>query len=134
MADDPARNRLLGLATYSLVIRLPEEGGPYSIRTGRTYTASKVFLDGVPVTGSGKLADEHQEGVPSLEPRVVELPPGTTETELRVWVSNFHSHQGGLPWSWSIGPADDVVRATVRAAVVSGVLTAFMGVMSVLSC
>ena len=89
----------------------------------------KVFLDGVPVTGSGSSPTSTRR-VPSLEPRV-ELPWHHRDRAAGVGVQRFHSHRGGLPWSWSIGPADDVVRATVRAAVVSGV-TAFMGVMSVL--
>ena len=133
-ADDPTWDvPAFGVGTYSLVVRLPEAGGPFTIRTGRTYTASTVFVDGIRVAGSGLVRDQPHGAIPSLEPRIVELPLDRSEIELRVWVSNFHGHQGGLRRSWIVGPSGEIVRVTARAALLATLLSSFLGVVAVLT-
>ncbi len=132
--DDPGHEPgAFGHGTYSLVVRLPAEGGPFSIRTGRTYTASAVFVDGRKVTSSGRLGDDRSTTKPSLEPRIVELPPGAEAVELRVWVANFHGYKGGLRKIWTVGPTSEVLRSTARSALLATLLASFLGVVAVLS-
>jgi len=121
-----------GVGTYDLTIRLPPTGGPYAIRTGRTYAASHIFVNGVHVGESGHVADHAEAEIPSLQPRVVQVPLGAEEVHLRVWVSNFHAAEGGMRRAWRVGPSSEVLRQTARDVLGATILVSFLGVVALL--
>ena len=126
-ADDPSQEEeAFGLGTYSLTVHLPDTGGRFAVRTGRTYAASTVFVDGERVASSGRVGTDAATSRASLRTRIIELPPDRSTVELRVWVSNHAAHAGGLRRTWTLGPSEAVHLDTARDQLKVTVIAAFL--------
>lgn len=122
-----------GVGTYALRLHLPPHDRPMSIRAGRTYTAMRLWVDGEPVDGVGRVGGAPDAHAAALAGRVVPLPRGAEQVDLVVQVSNFDHRIGGLRRAWRIGRTDVMMARAGREILVQGLLTAFMAAMGMLS-
>jgi len=85
-----------GFGTLALTILLPEQSEPLAIELRNISTAYSLFIDGLPITGSGKIATERDSAVPYYTVRIAVFTPAHPSAEVVLHVSNFHHRDGGI--------------------------------------
>lgn len=112
-----------GVATYRLRILLPADGTPHTIQVPLVKSASRVWLNGVPVAASGTPAATTSGETAQTATRFVTLPAGDGVADVAIEVSNHFHHEGGIGSSLWIASGDSLQRAwTLRQLVSAGVV------------
>ncbi len=124
-----------GVGTYVLQLDVPPStpsSEPLALYMRRVYTAAEVEVDGALAARVGRVGREASAAEAYLEPRILPLPVGAEQVEVRVRVSNFHHRVGGLRRAWLVGTHSQVSAHLARSALGQGLLTAFLGMMGLL--
>lgn len=97
-----------GYATYELLILMPRESGPISIRMPDVYTAYQLFINGQPALRNGQPGTSAATTTPfwSWSYKRYDQPADTLHLLLQV--ANFHHSKGGPYHELIIGNADRI--------------------------
>lgn len=98
-----------GYATFRLRVMLNDRSG-LGLRVPFMSTAYRLWIDGEPVSFNGVVGRTRFEMAPQYRPTVVPLPPGGSQVEIIVQVSNFHHKRGGMWNSLFLGPLEQIER------------------------
>ncbi|MBO9600570.1 MAG: histidine kinase [Cohnella sp.] len=83
----------IGVGTYRLLIRLPEQDGvlePYGLRMQRIRTAHKLFVDGKLLGQQGVPGASRAETTAGVLPYTASFEPSDPQIELLIQTANFH--------------------------------------------
>lgn len=109
----PANGR--GVATYRLRVLLADDAPALSLRSGAPFTAFRIWIDGVPRGGSGRVSRSAAESVARAHNRVFVLGERDGPIELLVQNSNHEFRGGGLRRPWGLGTPDQIRNWLARA-------------------
>lgn len=116
-----------GFATYRLRILLPEDAPPLSLRSGATFTAHRLWIDGRPYRGSGRVGRTVGESTAQTHNRVHVIPERALEDgdlDLLVQISNHEFRGGGMRRLWLLGTRDQIRTWVVLDTLAYGVFGA----------
>lgn len=83
----------IGVGTYRLLIRLPEQEGflePYGLRVQRIRTAHKLFVDGKLLGQQGVPGTSQGETTASVLPYTASFEPSSRQIEVLIQTANYH--------------------------------------------
>lgn len=99
-----------GAATYRLRVRLPSRSEPWALALPDIACAWRLSVNGVFVAENGRASTDPAEYRALVRPRVVDLPAGSSELDLFLYVVNASDRVGGIRDSILIGSADGLRR------------------------
>jgi class 3 adenylate cyclase len=130
-SDESARSPFggKGVATYRLVIDLPQDEGSLVLSAGAPMSAYRLWIDGEPVGGAGAVGTSAAttSSVPRRN-RVFALPRDASQAELWVQIANFEFRGGGIRRPWTVGRADAIQTSKGQGLLRDMLLCAVSGV------
>jgi len=103
-AQEASRHPALGAATYRLQLRLPKNGGPWSLGMSELSCAWRLTANGVQVAESGNPSTNPLEYQAHVRVTTVMLPAGANDYDLFLYIVNLSDHVGGIRDSLTVGP------------------------------
>ncbi len=103
-----------GYATYRLLVRLRESGGPLALHVPYMRTAYRLWIDGEEAAANGRVGTSRETMVPQYLPQTIQFTPRGDTVQLVVQVSNFRHRSGGMRESPEMGTAGGIARKHER--------------------
>jgi len=101
----------LGTATYRLRVLLPEDAsGIYGIRMTNIRTASRVYVNGEAIGGSGRPGLSREDTLPGNTPYVGYFKLQGSEAEIIVQVANYSYASGGIVYPLWFGTQEAIAN------------------------
>ena len=97
-----------GYATYKLKVLLPTQAGPLSIAMPDTYSAYRLYINGVLLAVNGTVGTTKKEFIPYWKETILDLPPGTGTVDMTLQIANFVHQRGGIAEKIFIGQKEQV--------------------------
>lgn len=83
-----------GSATLRLLVEIPAKTEPLALRMRDIATAYRLWVNGEPVAGRGRVGSSGADSVPLMQHDLVLITPKNRILELVLQVSNFHLYKG----------------------------------------
>lgn len=119
-----------GYGTYHFGIEVSEPG-MYCLKVKEFETAFRLWINGEPVGGAGKVGVNKETSIPSWERQEFEFYTADINIDFVLQVSNFHHRKGGVGELMVFGRADairniKVIRASTEALLLGVLLILFL--------
>ncbi len=102
----------LGTATYRLRVRLPDDAsGIYGIRTTNIRMASRIYVNGEEVGGSGRPGLDREGTLPGNTPNVGFFKLQGSEADIVIQVANYSYASGGIVYPIWFGTQEAIVSS-----------------------
>jgi signal transduction histidine kinase/CheY-like chemotaxis protein len=117
-----------GYSTYRLTVLLPPEHKNLRLTMPDAYCAYKLYINGEPSSGNGKISTDSEGFIPHWQYQAVDLPQADS-LELVLHIANFAHSKGGIKDPVTIGIKDRVKMDRHRSEAIDLLLTGclFMG-------
>ncbi|MBN1950020.1 MAG: sensor histidine kinase [Bacteroidales bacterium] len=98
-----------GYGTYRFTILTPDDEW-YGIKIKEFETAFKIWINGQPMGGAGKVGKSKQDMTPSWQRKEFYAQATGNKLDVVLQISNFYHRQGGATETISFGPANEIAR------------------------
>ncbi len=119
-----------GVATYTLLIDLPEFSGTMALRLKDIFTAYRLYVEDKLVAEVGVVSDDETVFTPRFEPRIVYIDPNQSRIRLTLQIANFAMPHGGPFHVPQLGSAEAITDQSKKSGYVEMLLFGLLLMMS----
>lgn len=92
--------------TYQLIVYLPDSWSEIGLRVRNIWSAHTIYVDGIPISEKGKVAENKQDTLPENPAYEVYFKPDERQLLITIHASNFYNTRGGIVLPIDIGDAE----------------------------
>ncbi|BDA80389.1 adenylate/guanylate cyclase domain-containing protein [Leptospira kobayashii] len=123
-----------GSGTYRLKIILPAGSETLALRLPIVGTAFSLSVGGEVIAKEGIVSDSSVSAVPSYRPRIILIPSSNGVIDLSITVSNWDDQFGGIYYSLTFGPWNQVQKERDHAALWEALMFGAIFLMGLYHC
>lgn len=112
-----------GFASYKIKILLPKNRENLRITLPDVYSAYNIYLNGVLVTSTGRVAKSPDKFIPRWQYKAIDIPIGFDTANIVIHVANYSHYKGGMINSLLIGKKSQVQLERRQAEAIDLLLT-----------